>query len=138
MIRCLSCGIPIPVSVTENATTDLTRLSTAWFALQPDVARSIRNRTVPCSVNFSALDSRFLSTCCSRLASVMIVSAGRFSDYLNRKVEALSFGDVAECAQTQVAKFGESYAAHFHVHLAGLDLTQVENVVDQGKQIGPR
>ena len=35
MIRCLSCGMPMPVSVTENAITDFTRLSTGWFALQP-------------------------------------------------------------------------------------------------------
>src|SRR3954466_15822670 len=56
---------------------------------------------------------------------------------LDGKIEALSFGDVTEGAQTQVSQLGESYAAHLDVHLSRLDLTQVENVVDQGKQIGP-
>ena len=50
----------MPVSVTENAITDFTRLRTGSSALQPEVARSIRSRTVPCSVNFSGVGEQVL------------------------------------------------------------------------------
>ena len=70
MMRCLSCAMPMPVSVTENAIDVFARLSTGWPALQPAVARFMRSFTEPRSVNFSAFESRFFSTCCSRLASV--------------------------------------------------------------------
>ena len=70
MIRCLSCGIPIPVSATSKATTEPARLRIGWSSLHPLSAAETERRTPPCSVNLKALDSRFFSTCCRRFESV--------------------------------------------------------------------
>ena len=75
MMRCFSGAIPIPVSVTENAITLFALFNTGCVPLQPVVTRLRRSRTRPCSVNFKAFDRRFLSTCCSRLASVRMASS---------------------------------------------------------------
>ena len=45
----------------------------ALKATDPEVAGAMRRETLPCSVNLKALDRRFLSTCCSRRASVRMV-----------------------------------------------------------------
>ena len=71
-IFCFSTGMPTPVSVTSKATTELAWLSAALSARQPVSAGTTRSRTLPCAVNFSALDSRFFRICCRRLESVTI------------------------------------------------------------------
>ena len=73
MTRSLSAGMPMPVSVTENATTRLgpARAPGGRRSSRRSPARS-RRSTCPLSVNLKALDSRFRSTCWSRLASVEI------------------------------------------------------------------
>ncbi len=76
MTACLSRGMPMPVSDTENAITVLAALSSSCSGFQPSVATSIRRVTRPRSVNLNALESRFLSTCCRRRPSVWI-AAGR-------------------------------------------------------------
>ena len=73
MIFCFSSGMPMPVSETSNATTAEAWLSTGWAALQPPNAADTLSRTPPCAVNLNAFDSRFLSTCCRRLESVVTV-----------------------------------------------------------------
>ncbi len=70
MICCLSPGMPIPVSVTANPMTARARPRVGCSGLHPDMAGKMRRVTEPASVNLKALASRFLSTCCSRLASV--------------------------------------------------------------------
>ena len=72
-----------------EAITDWARPSTAWFALQPEEAFSMRRHTDPRSVNLSAFESRFLSTCCRRLASVTIVSVGRSSSSSTKERDRL-------------------------------------------------
>ena len=67
----------MPVSDTSNATTVGAWLSTGCSDDQPPVTAEMLSRTPPCSVNLNALDSRFFSTCCNRLLSVvMLRSAG--------------------------------------------------------------
>ena len=66
--RCMSWGIPIPVSVTLSATTPSAAVKLS--RLQPDVTGAARNSTFPLSVNLKALLSRLLRICCSRCGSV--------------------------------------------------------------------
>src|SRR5206468_7770479 len=42
-----------------------------WSAVQPEVTRLIVSETWPWLVNLNAFDSRFLSTCCSLVVSVI-------------------------------------------------------------------
>ena len=57
--RCLSSGMPMPVSLTRNATTPGARPSAGWSLLQPCVTGVASSMTVPFSVNLKAFDSRF-------------------------------------------------------------------------------
>ena len=68
----------MPVSATSKATTLCAWLRMGWLAVQPAGAAKTLSCTPPRSVNLNAFDSRFLSTCWSRLESVMRVrpSAG--------------------------------------------------------------
>lgn len=50
------CGMPIPVSLTRNATTGPPRYTPDGTSRS--AAGSIRSSTPPCSVNFTAFDSR--------------------------------------------------------------------------------
>ena len=71
MIRCFSGGMPMPVSVTSNATTAPAWLSTGWSGVHPPLRRLTRSAARrPASVNLKAFDSRFFSTCCRRFESV--------------------------------------------------------------------
>ena len=63
----------MPVSVTSNATTVGAFFSTGCPPVQPPGTVEIPSRTPPCSVNLKAFDSRFFSTCCRRLLSVVRV-----------------------------------------------------------------
>ena len=70
MSRCFSGAMPMPVSVTSNATTVL-RLAAApgdRRSSPPSTGRHV-SRTPPCAVNLKALDSRFLRICCRRFGS---------------------------------------------------------------------
>ena len=70
MMRCLSFGMPMPVSVTEKASTCRERLSTSWSNRFSRSASATFILTLPSSVNLKALDRRFFSTCCRRCGSV--------------------------------------------------------------------
>jgi hypothetical protein len=72
-MRRATSGMPMPLSITENASTvsAFARLSDANCAVSD--ATSIRIVTPPDSVNLTALESRFLRTCWSRCSSVTIV-----------------------------------------------------------------
>ena len=71
MICCLSGGMPMPVSVTEKASTGRGPVEVLVLRRSSrSQAGSTVSETWPCWVNLKALDSRFLMTCWSRLASV--------------------------------------------------------------------
>ncbi len=96
MMRCLSAGMPMPVSVTLIA-----RLAAGSSPLRARRAsgsgRPIRTVTPPASVNFSALPMRFLSTCPTRCASDTI-SAGASGA---RSMTSLSPCALAMCANCE-------------------------------------
>ncbi len=68
MVSSCCSGIPIPVSFTRKATTAPPR--TTPSGTSSSAAGSTRSSTPPCSVNFTALDSRLRRICRSRESSV--------------------------------------------------------------------
>ena len=54
------------------------------------------------------------------------------------EVEALLLGHRAEAALDEVLELGERDVARLDLHLAGLDLGQVEDLVDQREQVAAR
>ena len=124
----------MPVSLTENATTALAALSSSCSGFQPPLASVARSETEPRSVNLKALESRFLSTCCSRLVSVWIAggSAGSTSTSNSRPLRSATWRKVLLHEPPDLA---ERHRADIHRHGAGLDLRQVEDVVDEVEQV---
>ncbi len=57
---------------------------------------------------------------------------------LDPKIEALAFGHVAEGARAVILQLGEADATQLDVHFPGFDLAQIQNVVDEGQQVGSR
>ena len=134
MMRCFSGGMPMPVSVTSNATTVGAWSRTGWPAIQPPVTAAMLSCTPPCSVNLKALDSRFFSTCCRRLVSVvMLRSAGSTCTLNDRPRLSASWRNGRV---TVSCRFGQQDLLGIDRHRAGFDLRQIENVADQVEQIG--
>ena len=139
MIRCLS--VRIAYARIRNRERD----GAIWRAIRIMMARApARSHLIdtaaapmPRSVNFSAFDSRFLSTCCSRLASVCMTSFTSELSQLDAEVEILALRHMPERLLAVILQFHEPHAADFHVHLAGLDLAEIQNVADQRQQVGP-
>ena len=122
----------MPVSVTANATTCRAPASagTSKRGVRPAPARS-RSVTAPVSVNLTALESRLRRICCSRWASVTI-AGGRSASSVDREVAAPSPRPAARTpARRSRACSSKRDLARLDVHPAGLDLGQVEDVVDQ-------
>ena len=90
MIRCLSSGMPMPLSHTEKASTWPEVFRCSLPGLQPLSTRFTLSLTSPAAVNLKALDSRFLMICCSRLSSVYM-AAGRAGSRSIRKPSFLSW-----------------------------------------------
>ena len=84
MICCLSGGMPMPVSLTEIASTAAARFSSSFSGFQPPRTGSIVRRTWPCCVNLNALDSRFLMTCWSRFVSVKTALGSALSSSMTK------------------------------------------------------
>ena len=63
----------MPVSVTEKPMTVPARPSACEASWKPSGAGSIRSETLPSSVNLTAFESRFFSTCWRRCSSVNTV-----------------------------------------------------------------
>ena len=87
-------AMPMPVSMTRKATTGPPP-ARRRRAARRSAAGSMRSSTLPCSVNFTALDSRLRSTCRSRASSVSSSAgdAGRGGD---RELQALLRGQRPE------------------------------------------
>ena len=96
---CLSCGMPMPVSLTEISIASSTSRRIGWLGLQPSAAVRTERVTAPCAVNLNALDKRLRTTCWSRFSSVRMVAgsassnstwnARPFSDASWRKVRSI-------------------------------------------------
>ena len=94
------------------------------------MASPICRSTRPLSVNLKAFDSRFLSTCCSRFASVEM-ARGQLVVDRDVQDEALRLRHRAEGPIDVLAQVGERQLADLDRHRARLDLGHVEDVVDQ-------
>ena len=135
MSRCFSGAMPMPVSSTAKATTCWAWLSTGWSGLQPSVARSTRTSTWPWAVNLTALDSRFLRICCRRFGSLSMTRRQVVGE-LDVERQVLGLGHVPEVAVDVVAQAGEGDLLDLDRDRAGLDLREVEDVVDEVQQVG--
>ena len=91
--------------------------------------------TWPWCVNLKALESRFLMTCCKRLASVNIDLRQAADRSRSTKSSVLGLGHVAEGALDVAVQIVEPQLADVDDHRARFDLRQVEDVVDQHQQI---
>ena len=90
----------------------------------------------PSSVNLNALESRLRSTCCSRCSSVTI-GGGQRRGRARRGTRAPSARPPAGTrARRPRRRRRGPPAPRSTLHPAGLDLGQVEDVVDQREQVG--
>ena len=135
MMRCLSCGMPMPVSFTTNA---MPSGPTALGRLCSALAGHTVIDTPPRSVNLIAFDSRLRRICRSRMSSVSMVSGSAVARAPIVKLEVLLLGHVAERALDVVAKAPTAAPASVDHHRARLDLGQIEDLVDQREQVGAR
>ena len=137
---CLSFGMPMPVSLhleRDHAALARDRACGSRTAASAS-ARWIDSVTPPCSVNLNAFDSRFLSTCCSRWPSVYDRRR-----HVRRDVDREARGSSARppagtCARRSRVTSVIDTSLGVDLHLAGFDLRQIENVVDQVEQIRAR
>ncbi len=130
----LSSEMPIPVSVTEKAITRRAVASAGTSKKACCGAGPMRSVTEPLSVNFTALESRLRRICCSRCASVTSELRQVVGD-LDLQPEALLLGLRHERLLHVRADVGEADLGRLDVHPAGLDLGQVEDVVDEPQQV---
>ena len=93
------------------------------------------SRTPPCAVNLKALDSRFLSTCCSRLESVVMLRP-RCGSISTSKDSCRFSASWRNGRATASSRFGEEDLLGVDRDGAGFDLRQIENVADQVEQVG--
>ena len=69
----------------------------------------------------------------------MTIVGGTFAPPISTvELEALVLGERPERALDVVADVAERDVGRLHVHLPGLDLREVEDVVDQVEQVGAR
>ena len=133
MVRSCSGGMPMPVSVTSNASTPSATVS-AGVVKRSSARRRMASVTSPDEVNLTAFDSRLRSTCCSRCWSETSVR-GTSSEHPDREPQVLLGGERAERRLDVLDDPGHGDVGGVDVHLAGLDLGQVEDVVDQLQQV---
>ena len=86
-------------------------------------------------MNLTALESRFLRICWRRFES-LIMLPGRSSAKWTLNGRFLFLGHVPEVAIDGVAQAGERDFLDLDGDRAGLDLREIENVVDQIEQVG--
>ena len=137
---CLSAGMPMPVSVTRKATTPwagsaaAARRRRSWKMARGGAGRT-SSVTDPLSVNLTALDSRLLRTCSRRWRSV---SSSAGAPWSTLTVRVRPFWSVrGRNARRQIGgQIGESEGRRRQLHLPRLDLGQVEDVADEGEQVG--
>src|SRR5215470_13107785 len=89
------------------------------------------SRTRPLSVNLKAFERRFLRICCSRFGSVLMTGgrSGSRSMMNSSPLSAANWWKLRSSCSTTSAN-------GVYNHHSGLDLRQVEYVVDQREQVG--
>ena len=122
--RCLSGGMPMPVSVTAKCS------ATASGSID---CGSTCTTTSPRSVNLIALPTRFMSTCRSRPGSPTSRVRHVGADVAG-ELEALLLRAQREHLHRVVDRVAEPKADVIELELARLDLREVEDVVDDVEQ----
>ena len=128
--RSLSSAMPIP----RIAHGDRDRVGGAILARAPRSPAS-SSATSPCSVNLNALESRLRSTCSTRCSSVK-TTAGVSGAVVTSSFRPFCSATEPERALDVLADPADLDRAGVDLHLAGLDLRQVEDVGDQRQQVG--
>ncbi len=137
MSCCFSAGMPMPVSDTVKAMTVSAWSSRGAGRVHPLRAGAIPSRTEPFSVNLKALERRFFSTCSRRRRSGLHQGGQLFVE-LDRKVEMLRLGDVAEIFLHVFPDFGERRLMRLDLRRARFDPREVEDLVDEFQQVVAR
>ena len=102
---------------------------------QPARPRAMRSRTLPCSVNLNAFDSRFFRTCCRRFESVVMLRQA--ADRAGPRTTGCRFSASWRNGRVTVScRLHKKNFLGIDRHRAGLDLRQIENVADQVQQVG--
>ena len=126
--RCwASRGMPGPVSATETS-------SSVWPGPWASTVTAIR--TSPLSVNFTALDPRLAITWPSRVESPRR-NAGTSGATSTGQREPLLVGQAGEQRHRLLEHRPDAEVHDLELQLAGLDLGEVEDVVDDRAQRGP-
>ena len=131
--------MPIPVSVTAKAITASARFSDSLSALQPLRRPASPAQRRPCRLGeLEGVGEQVFSTCCRRVASVQIV-CGSVAASSIVKSRPFVLGDLrGTSARRRRAGPSKRHRADVDRHGAGLDLGQVEDVVDQRQQVVAR
>ena len=84
-------------------------------------------------MNLQALESRFLSTCSSRWASVCRAT-GKPAIQVNGKGEVFALSDRPESSFDRTADFAQNDRAHVQGDGARFDFGKIQNVVNKAEQ----
>jgi len=103
-------------------------------ARQPVWAGTTRSLTLPCAVNFSALDSRFFRICCRRLESVTMLRLrwGSIWTSNDRSATRPGGGTVAPRSRARWRR----RSPRVDGDRARFDLGEIEDVADQVQKVG--
>ena len=114
-------GMPMPLSVTSNATTAGAWLQHRMLPAPSANAAETLSRTPPWAVNLNAFESRFLSTCCRRLVLVVMVRP-RFGSTCTSNESWRGIGLMAERPSHHVKQVGKEDVLGIDGDGARLDL----------------
>ena len=137
MICCLSGEMPMPVSRTDIAITSDARFSVSFCGSQPDAHRVHRQRHAALVGELERVGQQVLQ---HLLQPLQVREHRRRQPRIDaqEEVDALRFGNVAERALDVALQLVQPHVRRVHHDGAGLDLRQVEDVVDQRQQIVAR
>jgi hypothetical protein len=93
--------------------------------------------TPPASVNLTALVSRLSSTWPRRSGSPT-QAGGKFAGFLQFQVQALGAGPVGDQLECVPSTAAENHFAALDLQLAGIDLGEIEDFVDDAEQLVAR
>ena len=135
MIFCFSSGMPMPVSVTSNATTAGAWLSTGCSALQPPSAAVDIEADAALGGELERVRQQVLEHLLQPLG-VGGDAAAEIGIDVDFERQLPRFRLVAERPRHHVEQVGEEHLLGVDRDGAGLDLGQIENIADEVEQVG--
>ena len=138
MMRCLSSGMPMPLSVTENATTTSAPSSVAASRLQPLVRDAHGERHAAALGELEGVREQVLED----LVQALRVGLDRLGQARRRarssKARPRFSATCRKVCSTSRSTSAKTTSPDVDRHRARLDLRQVEDVVDEREQVGAR